>query len=201
MATVHDILIPVIKRLNANGVQSGLVMQSLNDTVDLLFEKLWFRDSDLATVKLDLRLPANRALVQLPDDFRGLKGRPFLEGEGCRLMPATEDVIIAAAASPGKPSHYHLAGEEIEVFPTPTEEYRIQGRYYAHPGQITDVALAMPFFDIFNRLCTEAIYKICEGGPGVATTAAFSEFLDDGIDRVLASRDHHAPIRRRVRDF
>jgi hypothetical protein len=196
--TIFDAILPRIQQINT---PLPTIIEAVNESTEIIFDRLFKRESDLVRRTLELSIPAGENTAELPAGFRGLAGRPFVKGEKLAMMPATESVIIEKYGETGTPGHYELMDENLAVYPSPEVDTDVIGRFYEFPTLATSLSSVVPFRGVFDRVYREAAIKVCLGGPGVVVDPAFASFLYDAVDDVLSVRQRHAPIRRQVNDF
>ena len=199
--TVKTIFDAVLPRIQQVEVPLPTIVDAINEATEIIFDRLFKRGSDLIRREMALSISAESNTVDLPGNFRGLTGRPFIVGEPDALLPATESDIQQLYGKAGTPTHYELRDDVLAVYPTPEADVEIVGRFYEFPTQATSLTSVVPFRGAFDRAYREAVVKVALFGPGVVIEPSFAAFLYDAVDEVLVIRQRHAPIRREIRDF
>ena len=127
-------------------------------------------------------LTSNDDYGDLPADFWGLEGHPYLDGRPDRLYALPSLNARLQYTSAGLPIYYEIKGRRICVTPATSADYTIKGKYFARPTAITAASDTLPFDEIFDDIFAEymRIYFLQAGSKGkmVPSAALRNDVLD-----------------------
>lgn len=187
---------------------------AVNEATEHIFNYLWKRKSSLVTdlfalsyfepiedaeqnILLDGQDAPLLAVRTLPDNFRGLSERPFVDGQTVPLDPVTEELRIQLVQQTGPPTHYELKVNKLYLWPLPGETTVIRGACFKHPGTVTDYSDDLPFNGALDLAYRNIVLAIVELG----VTADLTALLDKDVGEILSVRDYHSPARTVIQDF
>lgn len=187
---------------------------AVNESTEHIFSYLWKRKSELAVdlfalsyfepiedasqnFLLDGEDSPLLAVRTLPDAFRGLAERPFIQGKTTPLEPVTEELRIKLVQQTGPATHYELKGTKLYLWPLPEESTVVRGSYFKHPGTVAGDEDSLPFSGVFDLAYRSVVLAIVELG----VTTDFTALLDKHVGELLPVRDYHSPPRTVIQDF
>jgi hypothetical protein len=187
----QEVLDIVLSRCAASGEYgSGAPFDTaLNTAVQVIFNRLWERKSDMAVSGLSV-VSASGSFA-LPSSFRGLAEQPYLvpvTGSNIPLTLLPRDA--ESALTTGAPVYYRLSGSIIDVFPATTTSYTLQARAFTAPPVLT-TASTLPWDGLLDNLIIEAVMAetLKGGATSIVANEAFQFTMDKMLDVTLAGRN------------
>lgn len=187
-------------------------MQIINESIDLLFELLWKRQSHLVRYLYELDYLADNNTMSLGTEgytgFRGLRESPYsvnsTTGELIKvLLPlpvnGQADMVGRTCSAP---DYFELSGNDsIVVYPIPTVDFKLKGDAYFHPVTLTKGSDSIPFNGYFDRALKQVLIQSKTAGLRYTEDQAFFAFLEVAVNDVAPIIKRTKGMRRRVIDF
>jgi hypothetical protein len=136
-------------------------------------------------------ITSNDEYGDLPSDFWGLVGYPYLSGKPWRLKPLPNLTTKLSYTGAGIPLYYAIKGQDIYVTPDTSADYTIKGDYFAKPTQITATTDTMPYWEMFDDVIAERMRVFYTKDPG-SVEIGF-KYLQDEIDLIAMKYAKKAP--------
>jgi hypothetical protein len=138
------------------------------------------------------KITSDDAYGYLPDDFWGLKDKPYISGKKYPLLPLPS-VDVELQYLTGDPIYYKVRGDKIYVTPHTGSDYTIVADYFQKPTSLTTTTDTVPFNELFDDLIAEYLTRYFRGKPSGVDNALLDEMLFQGVDLVAAKYDKAAP--------
>lgn len=196
--TVEDMLHRVLPSLQTASID---IYTAINGVTNLIFKRLWKRNSDLVTADILLVAQANSGVMTLPEHFKGLSGKPFLLANGSELDPLPAGGRARYSGKPGRPQYYELIQNRFYIYPTPTVTTMIKSLYVRDPGKVSVLTDILPFAGMFDEVYAEAIVKFSMQPVGVISDQVLAVFIESEVDAIVPVRSSPLPSRRPVKYF
>jgi hypothetical protein len=182
-----ELLTKTLPRLARYQEGSGVsFVDALNTAVDLFFERLHRRRSEVVQQKFD-DLDVE-PIFNLPPGFRGLADRPRLKDQQGNEYPLKEWGPEEYVPADGEPRFFRLLGaRQMELLPAPTERFTLEGRYSAHPGTLT-MSSNLPWGGLFDSALGDAVVAVVAAGNLETAIRSLPATIDSMIDGTLTSR-------------
>jgi len=131
----------------------------------------------------------------LPSDFGGLIGKPYLNGKTYPLLPLPSEDIALSYTSAGEPRYYQVKGSKIYVTPHTGTNYTIKADYFAVPAMVTAATDTLPFFDLFGDAMAEAVMRTYRSGEQVIGVDSqwWKLFCRENVDSVARKYGKRGP--------
>lgn len=193
--TASDMALKIAVKISALGVAPfESAIDAINVSVRFLALRLADRNSDLARSNYTIRMSRN--VGALPTDFNGLSGVPYCDGEPLDVLPASYDPLTA----PGTPKYYDIVDDLLYVYPTPSGQVTITGKYWVNPETLTN-SDTIPYGGRFDSLIAGMATKFCVSGSEVMSSPQFMAEVENSLDVVLFPRKPALPARRPYSGF
>ena len=180
--TGAEMLTKILPRLTTIPGGAGIAfIDALNTVVDIFFERLHRKRSEIAMVRFD-DLDVDEEIVDLPTNFRGLSSAKLslvnVAGVRTALTEAPYDYNPDLS---GDPLYFRLVGvRRMQIIPAPTASYVLDGWYFAHPGTLT-LSSTIPWGGLFNSIIQDAVLVLSTAG----STGAVIEGMRGAIGTML----------------
>lgn len=198
------------------------VLPYLNKAVWLVAKRLFYHKSKLVSSPLWLIASAEKETVDLPSDYAGLFGDPFLlageyliadgeifydangqlvfvAGGGGTFYPYTlerlpsQDSRVRYFNTASTPRFYELIGTELRLTPKPSVATTIGGDYFAKPATLTDTDSTLPWTGRFDDLLAEYLVEATKLRP--IPEASLQQLIVGGVDDYMKRMDRTPPTR------
>jgi hypothetical protein len=150
-------------------------------------------DSVTAALAASTILTSDDTVGYLPDDFWGLKDKPYISGKKYPLLPLPS-VDVALQYTTGDPIYYQVRGGKILLTPGTGSDYTIIADYYKKPTALTTATDTLPYNELFDDLVSEYIQMYFRGPQTGAQLAAIDKLIRDGVDLVAMKYDRRSPV-------
>ena len=123
--TVQDLWEKLVPRLDLGRYSVGF-LDSCQEVIELITERLWFRKSDLLINEYQYEVVAGTSSINLPPEFLALQYFPYLQD------PSNNEVIILSNIHESRThdylgedrtKYYELLGTELRLFPPCDKTY------------------------------------------------------------------------------
>jgi len=143
-------------------------------------------DLTLATAGSDVTITSDDSFGDLPSDFGGLIGKPYLDGKTYPLLPLPSDDVALSFTSAADPQYYKVKGSRIYVTPHTGTDYTIKADYFSIPSPVTATTDSLPYFDLFGDAMAEAVMRTYRSGEQVIgqDSAWWKLFCQQNVDPI-----------------
>ncbi|MBI9091812.1 MAG: hypothetical protein JEZ12_21585 [Desulfobacterium sp.] len=196
MSKAADILNAIKHRLPG---QIPNLYPTLNNAVRAIAKRLHHNDSTLVRGELTVNVTAGASSGDLPDDFWGLMGRPYIEGQMDTLAPVPDQETELQYAQPSTPQWYRLTNlSAIKLIPGSSAAAVLKGAYFQRPTKITGPTSPIPYNELFDDAIQEALVHL--HGTGNTTgnpndVQMLENYLYPIVDAVSGTIEKAAPKR------
>lgn len=188
--TVQDLLKKTLPRLQQQGVAPVVDMVStVNQITDVLFRYLWRRESDLIESSTSLDFAVSAQGVDLPADFYGFAGMPYIVADEIALTPATKTQARALSDDSGYPEYFESKNGKLYLYPVTDQALSVLVDYYTRPVDVNALADALPFGGLFDRIFEDGAVRVQAEGAILEVDKDFNALLKKVVDDVLTMRD------------
>jgi hypothetical protein len=129
----------------------------------------------------------------LPDDFWGLQGKPYLDGQASPLLPLPSVDVELQYRSASLPVYYKILKKKIYVTPHTSDTYTIKADYFQKPETVTLPTDTIPFDDMFDDVIWELVKRIFKTGSIIDSD--IENLCNRGVDLIVSKRGRRAPSR------
>jgi len=200
--TVLELLKDITPLLNDRGGRPFPILTAINNVLRAIVRDLRSRKSDLVIADLSLDFTvAGNGLAQLPADFDGLKGKPWTGNNRPidRIASGNTERAYFQGKTGTQPKRYSLEGTNLRLFPAPSVDLTVLGRYYQKHVDVTAMNEEVPFSGDFQDTIINGIMLLNQHGPLYSITTEFKTFIEEEVGRTMYRRDDH--VRRVTSQF
>lgn len=131
----------------------------------------------------------------LPDDFWGLKDKPYLEGRTVPLEPLPAQDVKLKYSGSGYPLYYDIKGTKIFLIPGAGEDVTVKADYYKRPAAASDTSSTVPFNELFDELIAEYVEAGFRGplNRQESLTMILDKLVRDGVDLIAVKYENRGP--------
>lgn len=189
--SVQDLWEKLIPRLNLGQYSVGF-LDSCQEVMELVTERLWFRKSDLLIAEYSYTLPQGSSTVALPPEFLAMQYYPYLQNTD------TDEVVILSNIHESRKldylgedrtRYYELANTNINIFPPTDREYTLMVKVYSKPPPLVSMTDTMPFNGLFSQLIGDYAVRISNVGLGLLADPTFTAALSEKLDKMMNLRN------------
>lgn len=190
-ATVQELWEKLVPRLDLTRQSVGF-LESCQEVIDLICERLWFRKSDLLINEYGYDLSAGDDFVDLPPEFLAMQYYPYLK-DG-----SSDEVIILSNIHESRThdyigedrtKYYELLGNKINLYPAINKDYTLFVKVYTKPLPLSSMDDELPFNGLFNQLIGDYAIKISNLGLELLADGTFVAALQEKIDKMVNLRN------------
>lgn len=178
-------------------VRSDDLIHVVNMAIRSIAKRLYVLGSDIitGTMSVPIDVSVEDAFGDLPADFWGLAGDPYVSGETYPLSPLPPNEALSYA-SPGTVVYYEVRGRRIYVTPEAAADCTIMAKYFQKPPVLTGVASIIPFNELFDDLIAEYVEMYFRGAQSKSgnTIQILDKLIKEGVDLVAARYDRKGPV-------
>ncbi len=196
MSTAADIFNAIKHRLPG---QIPNLYPTLNNAVRAIAKRLHHNNSTLVRGELSVNVTAGASSGDLPSDFWGLMGRPYIEGQTDILVPVPDRETELQYTQPSIPQWYRLTNLfAIKLIPGSSVAAVLKGDYFQRPAKITGPTSVIPYNELFDNAIEETLIHF--HGTGNTTgnpndVQMLESFLHPMVDAVSGTIEKAAPKR------
>ena len=170
----------------------------VNMAIRTIAKRLYTHGSDIITGALSVSIVADTedAYGDLPADFWGLNGKPYLSGHTYPLRPLPSHDVALTYSSTGTPIYYKVKGLKIYVIPETSADCTICGDYFQKPAAVTATTSAVPFNELFDDLICEYAEQYFRGfgsEKGGVSIDILDKMVREQVDLVALKYGNIAP--------
>ncbi len=131
----------------------------------------------------------------LPDDFWGLKGKPYIDGRTVPLEPLPSQDVKLKYSGAGYPLYYEIKGSKIYLTPAAGEDVTVKGDYCRRPAAVTGASSGIPFNELFDELIAEYVEASFRGplNKQESLTMVLDKLVRDGCDMIAVRYEKKGP--------
>ena len=188
MTTVLDLVKATAPQLKQIPSPAMSAIEAVNAAMDILFKHLVTLGSDLVKADYELEFAISDASKALPDDCRGLAGKPQVTTMAKPLEPLVVENRAAYYGQSGVPECYDLRGFNLLLYPVPAEACTVIGEYWQTPTKATAMTSIIPYNGMFDEVFKEALVRGAAVGRVFATDQTFAVFVMETVDSILPKR-------------
>lgn len=199
--TVLELLRELAPMINDQEGRPFPILNAVNSVLRALYRELLDRKSDLVCGDLSINFVAGQPAGSVPaSDFAGLRGKPWVDGKTVTIDPISGNG--GRAEYDGKtgtnPHCYDLQGDVVVLYPTPSVDLTLKGRYYKKFVDLAAVSDVIPLPQFIDTV-KAGVMLLNRHGLLYCVTSEFRAMIEEDVARQLRRRDDHA--RRAVGSF
>lgn len=171
----------------------------LNSAVRAIAKRLLHNNSTLVRGELTVNIEAGASTGNLPEDFWGLMGWPYILGqmESLDPLPNRETELQYVVAS--IPQWYRLTNlSQIKLIPGSIAAVVLKGDYFKRPDRITGPMSSIPYNELFDDAIEELLVHLYGTGNTTGNQSdvqMLEAFLNPRVDAVASTIEKTAPLR------
>lgn len=189
--TVQTLWEKLVPRLDLVRQSVGF-LESCQEVIDLISERLWFRKSDLLIDEYQYALNAGDDFVDLPPEFLAMQYYPYLEdatsGE-VLILSNIHESRVRDYLNEDRTKYYELLGNRLKLYPPINKDYNLYIRVYTKPMPLMSMADELPFNSLFNQLIGDYAIKISNVGLEILADPTFIAALQEKVDKMANLRN------------
>lgn len=167
-------------------------LDSCQEVIELITERLWFRKSDLLIQEFVYTIPQGTSTVQMPSEFLAMQYYPYLQNTDTNeviILSNIHESRVHDYLGQDRTKYYELLNTNINIYPPTNREYDFKIRVYAKPTALTTMTDSMPFNGLFNQLIGDYAVRISNVGLGLLADATFVTALNEKVDKMINLRN------------
>lgn len=189
--TVQDVWEKLVPRLDLGRYSVGF-LDSCQEIIELVTERLWFRKSDLLITEYQYSIDAGVDSIDLPPEFLAINYYPYLQD------PTTNETIVLSNIHESRThdylgqdrtKYYELLGTQIKLYPPSNKAYYLYLRVYSKPSPLVSITDVLPFSGLFNQLIGDYAVRVSNVGLGLLADQTFTAALQEKVDKMINLRN------------
>lgn len=194
MTTVSTFYTNLGDRLSDNVSSVASIYAPLNRAIRAVSKRLYYHKSTLVQGNLSVSIAADANTGDLPSDFGGLMGSPYISGKTWKLTPLPdEDREIFYASTYSTPKHYKVLGTTLKVIPGTGSAITVVGYYYALPATLSAATDSIPWTGQLDDVIGEYTIEAAKLRP--VPEAAMQAIIVSGVDDFIKKREMRHPTK------
>lgn len=172
--------------------QSVSFMDSCQEVIEIITERLWFRRSDMLREDVSYSLSISDNEAFLPAEFLAIAAEPFVLDVNNHVTLLTnlhESKRYDYINETGAPKFYTLYNTTVTIYPTTAATTTLIIPCYLKPSPLVSMADLLPFNGVFNQLIGDSAVKISNVGLGLLADGTFVASLQEKIDKMINMRN------------
>jgi hypothetical protein len=173
----------------------------------MISKRLFYHKSIIIKGELSVTFTAGSSTTALPDNFWGLIGKPYVNGDTVELQPIPNNKEKLFHTTAAQPRYYELAfsstggaysGPQMKLYPGASTETTVNGMYWSRPAKVSKPSDAVPFNEMFDDVIQEAVIHIYQTGLSSGNPSdlgLLKEYINTSVDEIVPYIELSAPVR------